>query len=220
MFDLARVKKDPQILEFINQAQKGLAALGYTDHGLGHLNLVADRARTVAREIGLSEREQELSAIAGFCHDMGNFLSRTYHHYLGSLLFHQIFSKDFEPEGLAIIMQAISNHDKKEMNFSNKVSAVLVLADKSDVRRSRVLAQKIDQIKADIHDRVNYATKFSKLGINKKQKRISLTLQIDTNFVPVIEYFEIFTDRMVFCREAAKYLGYKFGLVINSFELL
>lgn len=220
MINLTQIKKNPQIGEFIKQSAIALTIEGYTDHGLNHLDLVADRARNTAKEIGLSAKEQELSAIAAFCHDMGNFLSRTNHHYFGALLFHQIFQNDFAPEEISLVMQAISNHDKEEMRFSNAISAILVLADKSDVRRSRVLVKKIDQIKADIHDRVNYATKFSKLGVNKKQKTISLVLQIDTGFVPVIEYFEIFTERMAYCREAAQYLSYKFGLVINNFKLL
>ena len=220
MITLSQVKKNFQIEEFIKQSAISLAFEGYTDHGLSHLDLVADRARNIAREIGLSQREQELSAIAAFCHDMGSFLSRTNHHYFGALLFHQIFSNDFEAGGISSVMQAISNHDKKEMKFCNPVSAVLVLADKSDVRRSRVLVKKLNEIKTDIHDRVNYATTMSKLGVNRKKKVISLVLKIDTSFVPVIEYFEIFTDRMTYCREAARYLGYKFGLVINNFKLL
>lgn len=217
---LSQVKKHPQILEFIKQTEIALAALSYTDHGFRHSNLVADRARTIASEIGLSQKEGELAAIAGFCHDMGNFLSRTYHNYLAPLLFHQVFQKDFNPKELAVIMQAIANHDKEEMNFTNSVSAVLVLADKSDVHRSRVLNKVLEEIKTDIHDRVNYATKDSHLKIDKKKKRITLTLKIDTNFVPIVEYFEIFTERMVFCRKAAQYLGYSFGLVINNFKLL
>lgn len=220
MVTLSQVKQNSQILEFIKQTEKTLAALSYTDHGLRHANLVADRARNIAKEVGLSKDDQELAAIASFCHDMGNFLSRTYHHYLASLLFHQVFNNQFKPEEISKIMQAIANHDKAEMNFSNSVSAVVVLADKSDVDRSRVIVQKIEQIKTDIHDRVNYATKDSSVKIDKVKKRITLILKIDTNFVPIIEYFEIFTDRMVFCRKAAEFLGYKFGLVINKFRLL
>jgi metal-dependent HD superfamily phosphatase/phosphodiesterase len=181
---------------------------------------VADRARTIAKEIGLEERSVELAAIASFCHDMGNFLSRSYHNYLAPLLFQQVFAKDFSPEELSIIMQAISNPDKEEMTFTTFVSAVVVLADKSDVHRSRVTSRKLEEIKADIHDRVNYATKESHLKIDKVKKRITLILKIDANFVPIMEYFEIFTERMVFCRKAAKYLGYDFGLVINNFKLL
>jgi len=227
MLTLSQVKKNPYILEFIKQTENVLKNSGYTEHGLEHSSLVADRARTIAKEIGLSEQEQELSAIAGFCHDMGNFLSRSQHNYLGATLFHQIFSNDFSPEEISLIMQAISFHDKEDIlpehediELPSSISAVVILADKSDVRRSRVVIDNMEEIKNDIHDRVNYATEFSKLGINKKRKNISLTLKIDTNFVPVMEYFEIFTDRMIYCRKAAKYLGYKFGLVINHFKLL
>ncbi|HHE76609.1 MAG TPA: HD domain-containing protein, partial [Candidatus Parcubacteria bacterium] len=194
----------------------------YTDHGLRHSNLVALRARTIARKIGLNKKEEEMAAIAGFCHDMGNFLSRSFHNYFGAILFHQVFQNSFQVRELAVIMEAISNHDKRmeDMVFTSPVSAIVVLADKSDVHRSRVIAKNIKEIKTDIHDRVNYATRESKITVNEKKKRITLTLRIDTNFVPIMEYFEIFTDRMVFCRRAAESLGYSFGLIINKFRLL
>lgn len=220
MITLSQVKKHPQVLEFIKQTESSLSALSYTDHGFRHSNLVADRARTIAKEIGVTPRDGELAAIAGFCHDMGNFLSRSYHTYLAPLMFQQIFYNQFEPREMAEIMQAIANHDKEEMNFTNTVSAVVVLADKSDVHRSRVSVKSLEQIKTDIHDRVNYATKESRLKIDKTKKRITLTLKIDTSFVPIMEYFEIFTERMVLCRRAAEYLKYDFGLVINNFKLL
>lgn len=220
MLTFAKVKNNPQVLEFIKRTEKALTDLQYTDHGLKHTALVADRARTIAKEIGLSGRERELSAIAGFCHDMGNFLGRTQHHYWGALLFHQIFSKE-NPRELSLIMQAIANHDKgKEMKLASPISAVVVLADKSDVRRSRVLEKSLEKIKQDIHDRVNYAVTDCKLGINKKSRIITLTLKIDNKFCPIMDYFEIFTERMVYCRQSAKFLGYNFGLVINQFKLL
>lgn len=222
MITLAQIKKNPQILEFIKETESVLAALSYTDHGFRHADLVANRAKTIAKEIGLSVGEKEMAAIAGFCHDMGNFLSRTYHNYFGALLFSQVFKDKFEPKELVTIMQAIANHDKKieDVSFAGSISAIVVLADKSDVHRSRVSARVMEEIKSDIHDRVNYATKLSRLKIDKNKKRITLTLRIDTNFVPIMEYFEIFTDRMVFCRKAAEYLGYDFGLIINKFRLL
>lgn len=219
MTTFSQVKNNPLVLEYIKRTEEALVALSYTDHGLRHCNLVADRARNIAKGIGLDQRTQELCAIAGFCHDMGNFLSRTNHHYLASVLFQQVFVNDFDPKELTEIMQAIANHDKDEMNFTTTVSAILVLADKADVHRSRVTVSKMEDIKGDIHDRVNYATKDSKLRVDKAKKRIILSLEIDTTFVPVIEYFEIFTDRMVFCRKAAEFLGYSFGLVINKFRL-
>ena len=222
MITLTEVKKNIQILEFIRQTENVLAALSYTDHGFRHANLVAARARKIAREIGLGKEEEEMAAIAGFCHDMGNFLSRSFHNYFGALLFHQVFQNNFNSKEMVIIMQAISNHDKRmeDMSFASAVSAIVVLADKSDVHRSRVLAKNIKEIKTDIHDRVNYATRASSLAVDKKKKRITLTLRIDANFVPIMEYFEIFTGRMVFCRKAAESLGYDFGLIINKFRLL
>ena len=220
MTTLSDVKKNPQILEFINQTEESMQALSYTNHGLRHSNIVADRAIQIARAIGLDKREGELAGIAGFCHDMGNFMTRTFHHFFGALLFQQVFNNKFEPRELAMIMQAISNHDKEEMNFTHSISAILVLADKSDVDRSRVTEASMEEIKSDIHDRVNYAARESRIKVDKAKKKITLTLKIDTNFCPVIEYFEIFTERMVFCRKAAKFLGYDFGLVINKFRLL
>lgn len=220
MATLNDVKTNPQVLNFIAQTEEALKALYYTDHGLRHTNVVSERAIEIAKDIGLQAREAELAGIAGFCHDMGNFMTRTYHHYFGALLFHQIFQKDFSPEEMSAIMQAISNHDKKEMDFTHKISAVLVLADKSDVDRSRVLDKDIEKIKTDMHNRVNYATTESKLKVDNGKKRITLTLKIDTNFVPIMEYFEIFTERMTFCSTAAKFLGYDFGIVINKTRLL
>ncbi len=220
MVTLDDVKNNPQILEFINQTEEAMEALSYTNHGLRHSNIVAQRAMEIAKNIGLNNREAELAAMAGFCHDMGNFLTRTFHHFFGAQLFGQVFMGKFDPKELAMIMQAISNHDKDEMNFVHAVSAVLVLADKSDVDRSRVAKQSLEETKADIHDRVNYATTESDIKVEKGKKRITLKLKIDTKFCPVMEYFEIFTERMVFCRKAAQFLGYDFGLVINDFELL
>ncbi len=214
------VSKNPYILEFIKQTKTALNAHDYTDHGINHVRLVADRARSIANEIGLSKRDQELAAIASFCHDMGNFLSRRLHNYLGAMLFQQIFPKDFSPKELSLIMKSIVNHDKAEMKFTHAISAILVLADKSDVRRSRVIVKNKKIIQEDIHNRVNFAVTDSHLRIDKNKKLITLTLKIDTNFVPIMDYFEIFTDRMTMCRKAARHLKYRFGLVINNFKLL
>lgn len=181
---------------------------------------MAKRSKQLAKDTGLSEREQDLCAIAGFCHDMGNFLSRTNHHYWAALLFSQIFINEFDPKELTVLIQAISNHDRNEMRFTNKVSAITVLADKSDVHRSRVRQGNIEDVKNDLHDQVNYAVTKSVLQVDDIKKEIKLILEIDTNFSPVMKYFTIFTERMTYCREAADFLGYKFGLEINKFILL
>lgn len=220
MVTLKDVKQNPYILEFIRQTEESMTAIAYTNHGLRHTNIVADRAISIAKNIGLGPREAELAGIAGFCHDMGNFMTRSYHHYFGAMLFQQIFGEKLDPKDLTVVMQAIANHDKEEMQFTNPISAILVLSDKSDVDRSRVTEKNMEKIKADIHDRVNYAARESKLKVDKEKKKITLTLKIDTNFCPIIEYFEVFTDRMVFCRKAARFLGYDFGLVINKFRFL
>jgi len=220
MLTLKQVKDNPQVFEFINQTEAAMKALGYTEHGFRHANLVARRAQQLAKDIGLSKNGQELTAIGGYCHDMGNFLGRSGHHYWGALLFHQIFQKDFSAKNLSWIMQAIVNHDKNTMKLTNPISAIVVIADKSDVNRSRVEVMPLDKIKTDIHDRVNYATTKTDLKVNKAKKQIILTIKIDRKYVPIMEYFEIFTERMAYCRQAADYLGYKFNLVINNFKLL
>jgi len=220
MLSSRQIKNNSQILEFIKQSDSATQALGYTEHGFRHGNNVSIEAQRIAKEMGLKEIEQELAGIAGFCHDMGNFLGRSQHHYWGALLFHQIFVNDFSNEEISLIMQAIANHDKDTMKLTNNISALVVLADKSDVHRKRVSSKSLKEIKEDKHNRVNYATTRSDLKVDKKKKQISLILKIDTNFVPIIEYFEIFTDRMTYCRKAADYLGYKFNLVINTFKLL
>ncbi len=220
MINLNDVKENTEILEFIKKTEDYLSELAYTDHGLRHSSLVAERALRVAGKIGLTKRQAELASIAGFCHDMGNFLGRNYHNYLAAILFHQVFQGKFKPSEMTDVMQAISTHDERirEASFKNPISAVVVLADKADVHRSRVLVRDLKKIKTDIHDRVNYATTKSELKVDKK--RITLSLEIDTGFVKVMEYFEIFTRRMVLCRKAAESLGYDFGLEINKFKLL
>ncbi|MEK7072188.1 MAG: phosphohydrolase, partial [Patescibacteria group bacterium] len=202
-----------------DQTDDFLDAMGYTDHGPRHINIVADRARTLAKSIGLNKQDQESAAISGYCHDMGNFLGRSQHHYWAALLFSQVFINEVEGPELATIMQAIVTHDKDEVKITNKVSAVLILADKSDVHRTRVRSKDLKNIKSDIHDRVNYSVTENKFLINADKKEIMLRLKIDTKITEPIEYFEIFIDRMTYCRLAANYLGYKFVLYINNFKL-
>ncbi len=217
---LKEVKENPFVKQFISTAFSSLEQMGYTDHGFRHTNIVADRAKSVAKKIGMSAKDQELCGIAGYCHDMGNFMGRTYHHYWAALLFSQVFREKMDPKDLVNVMQAIVSHDKEEIKIMNKISAVIILADKSDVHRSRVLTKDLKKIKEDIHDRVNYAVTNSDLLVDKGKKMTTLRLKVDTKFTPVMEYFEIFTERMAFCRSAAEKLGYKFSLVINKFKLL
>ncbi|MFA5029645.1 MAG: phosphohydrolase [Patescibacteria group bacterium] len=212
-----QVKTNLFVNDFIKQTEKYLKALGYTDHGFRHTNIVADRAMSLAKKVGLSKREQELSAISGYCHDMGNFLGRSWHHYWAAMLFSQVFMSLAAPEDLSTVMQAIVSHDKDDLKLVSKVSAILILADKSDVHRTRV--QSKGSIKTDIHDRVNWAATDNQLSVDSKRKEIILKINIDTKLADPIEYFEIFINRMTFCRLAAKYLGYKFVLMINNYKL-
>lgn len=220
MITLSEVQKNPYILEFIEKSQRTLSFYHYTDHGIDHVKLVARRARDLAKKIGFSKEHQELCAIAGFCHDMGNFIDRKNHEYWGALLFFDVFKNKMAPKELSLVMQAIANHDDYYAKVLNPISAVLILADKSDVRRSRVIIKNRKLIQTDIHNRVNFAVTSNKFKVDPRRKRITLRLEIDTDFVPVMEYFEIFTQRMVQCRKAAEFLDYKFRLIINDFKLL
>ena len=214
------VKKNPAINVFIKQTEKYLDALGYTDHGFRHVNIVSDRALSLAKQIGLSAKEQELSAVSAYCHDMGNFLGRSQHHYQAAVLFSQVFMDNCDsPDDISVVMQAIVSHDKDELKLVNKVSAILILADKSDVHRTRVKSKSLDKIKNDIHDRVNYSVTQSNLEFSGAKREISLKLKIDAKITNPLEYFEIFIGRMTFCRQAAQYLGYKFILIINNVKL-
>ena len=221
MLNLDEIKQDAYLKEFIFQSQRSIKAMKYPEHGLRHLEIVSTRARYISEAIGLSKKDQELNAIAAYCHDCGNFLSRSRHHYFGGFLFMHLFKDKFSPRELSLIMQGIMNHDKFEMKFSNPITAVVVLADKSDVHRDRMIMIKSKKlIETDIHARVNYATTKSDIKVDNKKKKIILELEIDSKFVPIMEYFEIFMNRMIYCRQSAKYLGYDFSLVINKFTLL
>ena len=219
MITLKEVKENEKIKEFISQTEKYLNALGYTDHGQRHVNIVSDRARKIARTLELSKEEEESSAISGYCHDMGNFLGRDNHNFWSALLFSQIYINEIDPRSLSSIMQAIAGHDKDELKINNNIMACLILADKSDVHRTRVKEKNIKKIAEDIHDRVNYAVINNDLKISKKNRQIILKLVIDTKITEPMDYFEIFLDRMIFCRKAAEYLKYKFVLIINNFKL-
>lgn len=194
--------------------------MSLTEHGLKHAEFVSLRALDIAKGIGLNAKNQDLVLSASYTHDIGNFLSRTYHHYFGSMLLFDILREKIDIKDLTIIMQAIANHDKEDMKLVHPVAAITVIADKSDVRRERVLETDLKKIQEDIHDRVNYSTIENKLTVNSQKKTITLKLKIDTNVCPIMEYFEIFTSRMNYCRISAEYLGYHFSLIINDFKLL
>ena len=218
-FKLTEVKKNPYVKNFIEQTEKYLTALGFTDHGFRHVGIVTERAISLAKNLNLNKRDQELCAVSAYCHDMGNFLGRTEHHYWSAFLLSQIYMGKITPDDLSTVMQAVVSHDKDELKIVDAVTAILILADKSDVDRSRVKDCSLRNLRNDIHERVNFATTENSLDFDKKKKEIILKVKIDTKITEAMDYFEIFTDRMSFCRQAAKFLGYEFVLVINDFRL-
>jgi len=213
---LEDVRANPVVEAYIKAGNEHLGALGFTDHGLRHSGLVANIAKNLLNKLGFSEREQELAAIAGYLHDIGNVVSRYYHAQVGAALAERILSDmGMDPAEIAVIMGAIGSHDPEDTcQAVSNVSAAVILADKSDVHRSRVRNPDIHNF--DVHDRVNYAATRSFLEVKNAEKVISLQLTIDTKIAPVMEYFEIFLTRMVACKRAAEFLGATFELSINE----
>lgn len=219
MVTLDTVRKCPRVRIFIEKANNHLGVLGYTEHSYRHTNLVADRARTILLKLNYPRREAELAAIAGFLHDIGNVMGRQGHAQMGAMIAMTILEKLGMPdEEIAEVVAAIGNHDEENGNVINSISAALVLADKTDVHRSRVRNKDFSTF--DIHDRVNYAVEDSMLLVDGLERIITLNLKIDTKISQVMEYFEIFLTRMVMCRRAASFLGARFSLIINEAELL
>jgi metal-dependent HD superfamily phosphatase/phosphodiesterase len=218
---LAQVKADPEVHVLIRAANDNLGVIGYTDHGFRHAEIVSRDARVILRKAGYSRREQELAAISGYLHDIGNVVGRHGHAQSGALLAHSILSRlGALPVDTAIVIGAIGSHeDEGTMGDPvHPVSAALILADKADVHRSRV--RQPDPLTIDVHDRVNYAATSSHLHINAEDKTITLDLQIDTRIAPVMTYFEIFLPRMLMSRRAAELLGYAFRIKINGVSVL
>jgi metal-dependent HD superfamily phosphatase/phosphodiesterase len=193
--------------------------MGFTEHGFRHLSLVSNIAYNVIRILGLSEREAELASIAGYMHDIGNVVNRRGHHLSGAILAYYILDDlGMHPDELFTVVSAIGNHDEETGQPVNNVAAALILADKSDVHRTRVRNK--TNIGLDIHDRVNYAVERSFLRVDPEKKHISLELDIDSQISPVMDYFEIFLSRMIMCRRAAEFLGCTFALEINGKKLV
>lgn len=216
---LDEVKVHPAVVAYIKQADKFMEAIGYTEHGTRHGGLVANIAQNILIHLSAEKRHAELAAIAGYLHDMGNVVTREDHGQIAALLAKDILGNlEMSVTEIAIIMSAIGNHEEEYGWATNEVCAALILADKSDVHRSRV--RNPDTLSFDIHDRVNYAAKESFLRVDEKAKTITLEIEIDTEISQVMEYFEIFLSRMVMCRRAAEFLKCSFSLVINKVKLL
>ena len=221
MLTFAELKNDPQIRTYIKKADEALAALGFTEHSFAHVTRVAAEAKMILAVLGFSEHDQELAQIAGYLHDIGNIVNRIDHAQSGAVMAFRILDKlGFDPEDTATIVSAIGNHDESTAYPVNPVAAALILADKTDVRRTRVRSKDKATYDFDIHDRVNYAVEKARTILEPDGSAIILNLTIDTAICPVMDYFEIFLGRMLLCRKAAEKLGMRFRLVINNQELL
>ncbi|MBI5166584.1 MAG: HD domain-containing protein [candidate division NC10 bacterium] len=216
---LEDIKNNSQIRVYLDKANEHLGKLGYTEHGYRHANLTASIAGNVMLRLGYPSREAELAAMASFLHDIGNVLGRANHGISGALLVKDILQElGMPPEELVLIIGAIANHEEEQGEPTDRVAAAAILADKSDVHRSRV--RNPNPTTFDIHDRVNYAVEHSFLRVEEERKAITLELSIDTQISQIMEYFEIFLSRMVACRRAAEVLGCTFGLKFNGVKLL
>ncbi len=219
MITFEEVKNSKDIKTYIKKADESLIALGFTEHSFAHVMRVADVARYILITLGYPERDAELAQIAGYLHDIGNVINRVDHAQSGAVMAFRILDNmQASPEDIATIITAIGNHDEGTAVAVNHIAAALILADKSDVRNSRVRNRNISNF--DIHDRVNFSVKKSMLKINDGNTAITLTLKIDNTYCSVMDYFEIFMNRMILCRKAAEKLGLKFQLNINGQQLL
>lgn len=213
------IKKNEEIHEFIRKGNANLSVLGFTDHSEAHTVLVAERAAYILKELGYSDEECELAKIAGYMHDIGNCINRTRHAEYGALLANELLEHtDMSLKDRVTVVSAIGNHDESTGGAKDIVSAALIIADKTDVRRSRV-AQK-NKKNFDIHDRVNYAVTDNSLVVDKENKVITLNLTLDEEMCSMYEYFEIFLGRMMMSRGAAELLGVKFKLYANGSKVL
>ena len=213
-----QVRDDPRVKIYVRKADEALAEIGYTEHGERHVGLVAHIAYNTLKRLGHPEREAELAAIAGYLHDMGNAVNREQHAQTGAVMAMQILSGLGMPDLEVVrVIGAIGNHHENDGAAISPVAAAVILADKSDVHRTRV--RNPEMIKFDIHDRVNYAVQKSFLNVDESKKEITLELTIDTAISQVMEYFEIFMTRMLAARRAAKFLGTSFGLKVNGNRL-
>ena len=219
MISFEDIKKNKDISVYIKKADKSLLALGFTEHSFAHVGFVAEKCRYILSTLEYDPREVELAQIAAYLHDIGNIVNRSEHSQSGAVMAFRILDKlGMDSEEIAEIVTAIGNHDEGTGRAVSPLAAALILADKSDVRRSRVRNR--DESSFDIHDRVNYSVKESDLRISDDKKEITLRLSVDTNYGSVMDYFEIFMQRMIMCRKAAEELGLIFRLNINGQALI
>ncbi len=219
MITYEEIKKNEAVNTYIRAADDSLCALGFTEHSFAHVTYVAEKAGSILETLSYPERTVELARIAGYMHDIGNVVNRIDHSQSGAVMAFRILDNlGVAPEEIAQIVSAIGNHDEGTGVPVSPLAAALILADKSDVRRNRVRNE--DPAGFDIHDRVNYSVKRSELKINEAHTIIKLKLNIDTRYGSVMDYFEIFMQRMVLCRNAAAKLGLEFKLLVNEQQLI
>ncbi len=214
---LETVQANPELSLFISAADRVMEGLGYTEHGFRHANLTARIAFQVLSRLGFEDRTANLGCVAGYLHDVGNMVTREMHGQTGAVLVYHALRDQVPASDLTTIVAAIANHEEENGFAVGPAAAAVILADKSDVHRSRV--RKSGQIAFDIHDRVNFAAEQSFLRVDSDAKTITLELTIDTEISQVMEYFEIFLGRMQLCRKAAETLDCRFKLTINGAEL-
>lgn len=214
---IQEIRTFPEIKALIEAGDRALGVLEYTEHGYAHVGIVSHTTGDILQSFGYDERICELGRIAGYIHDIGNAVNRVSHAITGGALAFAALGGKMDPEDLAEIITAIGNHDEGTAVPVSPITAALILADKSDVRRSRV---QVKEDRFDIHDRVNYAVVDSSLSVNATAKTVTLQLAIDTELCPVMDYFEIFQARMQLCRSAADFLGAQFKLIINDTQIL
>lgn len=220
MITFEDIKSNKTISTYIKHADLSLERLGYTEHNFAHVTKCAETAGNILRILGYERKTVELARIAGYMHDIGNLVNRTDHSQSGALMAFRLLDKmGMDDDDIATIVTAIGNHDEGTGVAVNPVAAALIIADKSDVRRSRV-RDKMDSPTFDIHDRVNYSVEKSDLEFSEDRKTLTLKLEIDSGISPVMDYFEIFIGRMIMCRKAAETLGLSFKLVINNLQFM
>ncbi len=215
---LRDIKHDERVRVYLEKANEAMAAIGYTEHGLRHAGIVAGMAQSIPRQLGYPSRDVEVAGIAGYLHDIGNVVNRDIHTETGAVLAHHLLvSMGMDISEVATVIGAIGNHEEDNGYPINPITSAVIIADKSDAHFSRV--QNKNRTSFDIHDRVNFAVQKSYLRVDAAAKIISLELTIDTEFATVMEYFEIFLQRMLMCRKAAGVLDCEFKLIINGSEI-
>ena len=215
----AEIRNNEEVCALLDRGNQNLGVLGFTDHSEAHCLLVAERAAYILRKLGYSDHTEELAKIAGFMHDIGNAINRTHHAELGALLANDILKQTDMPMADRIaVIAAIGQHDESTGRSMDPISAALILADKTDVRRNRVRTK--DEAHFDIHDRVNYAVTGTSVKVDPEKKTIALNLQVDDSICTMYEYFDIFLNRMLMCRGAAEMLDCQFRLTVNGGKVL